>query len=1250
MNNPQHASRNESSEDIEDIEQHDQEYNGQCTLGLEKFFLAMDSGEDEEIVQSLILLSEELTMTEEQILISQPLDKALNLLMDCLNKNHPELLLQSMTCVNLILDTLPELSEVIIECGGLRVICEKIGNYTYIELCDQAIRTLEKISLEYPLEVLEAKAVESSLHIIDCFDSDIQKKILNIMCESIKALQTEESAKNQILPIIPQVLELIKSKSNLSTRVEKVLEFIMYFVENLLLILPSKGDPFKEYAKSFVEFGLLNVLLEIFPIQSEYILRLLHTLCDHSAIIVKKFLSIGGLSIIKSEIEIHSLKNVSFTGILELLDSILPIIPANDPWNKEKQRFFSKDSRYMQEISELILPRTKSIAEKFVSKEDKSIMISILEKILKISNIEMITQYLTCQSFSTFLSELMVSKDLSTVRAALRISLTLYEKIPSKISGNFTREGVIARITHLKDPDRLKEFKKLPKKFCGNFDEIVFRPNESRNPYQIEPILNKNKTKNLKPASLDDYKKELKIYVKKILEKHKLSENKKAPRIGKDIKLISQKLAICFGESAYEILVKITGLFNSNDRLSFYEISNSSIADSLWKWLSEANTEKQSARISEFLRVFTKDSTHSDNFYQILVKYMIGTANFVHHFRILLHDHKALSSKRNQKVKIILEYSGTDQHINDESYKVRHEMFTANYKLQFNSSVLLTFEKLRELLIRISNQTDLYSLLQQKIISETTVHMFLDRPYAPDYQIIFINGAKEVNRSTTVLNLAVKKSPIQLKFRIVEKTAADLVFKYLKNPAEILGHVINDSTNVGIDSKDRSYPYLRLTKFLFNLSELFPSMSYLLGVPNMQKISFENFHCSKLSALLNRQLQDMVSTEGNTPALWIKSLPMRSKYLFSSDARFNYLEGFGLASISELEKKHRVKVRRENILKDALVVLKDTGLHMETVLEVEYEDEVGTGIGPTVEFFTLVSTEVKKLNIWRKMCEESALFPAPLTELDKNWEELFRFIGAFIGKAIIDKRHIDFQLSPALWKLIFNQGLTVLDMQSVDKGIGKHLLELNLHPNDAEKTGLVFTLPGYDSIELKPGGSNLFVSKSNLEEYTYLCTTITLNQLPQAKALRKGLDSVIPVDILLILTISEIEDLLLGENESLWELETLKQHILPAYGYTEHSKTFANLLSVLSKFDNEHKKKFLEFVTGFPRLPAGGFEKLQPKLSVVKKDVSDNPDSALPSVMTCQNYLKIPDYSSLLILEQKLLTAINEGRQAFHLS
>lgn len=43
-------------------------------------------------------------------------------------------------------------------------------------------------------------------------------------------------------------------------------------------------------------------------------------------------------------------------------------------------------------------------------------------------------------------------------------------------------------------------------------------------------------------------------------------------------------------------------------------------------------------------------------------------------------------------------------------------------------------------------------------------------------------------------------------------------------------------------------------------------------------------------------------------------------------------------------------------------------------------------------------------------------------------------------------------------------------------------------------------------------------------------------------------------------------------------------------------------------------------------------------------------DDYLPSVMTCVNYLKLPDYSSAEVMKAKIAIAVKEGQGAFHLS
>lgn len=124
-------------------------------------------------------------------------------------------------------------------------------------------------------------------------------------------------------------------------------------------------------------------------------------------------------------------------------------------------------------------------------------------------------------------------------------------------------------------------------------------------------------------------------------------------------------------------------------------------------------------------------------------------------------------------------------------------------------------------------------------------------------------------------------------------------------------------------------------------------------------------------------------------------------------------------------------------------------------------------------------------------------------------------------------------------------------------------------------------------------------------------------------------------------TTNELEDMICGvdkNNEDWVNLQKLSENVNPAHGYHTKSTSYLNLLRFMGELNHEERRKFLKFVTGSPRLPNGGFASLDPKLTVVmKKPINpmENVDDILPSVMTCQNYVKLPSYSSYEVLQKK---------------
>ncbi|KAK4506542.1 hypothetical protein PRZ48_000274 [Zasmidium cellare] len=480
---------------------------------------------------------------------------------------------------------------------------------------------------------------------------------------------------------------------------------------------------------------------------------------------------------------------------------------------------------------------------------------------------------------------------------------------------------------------------------------------------------------------------------------------------------------------------------------------------------------------------------------------------------------------------------------------------------------------------------------------------------------------------------------------------------------------------------------------------------------------------TKLTAKLNRQLDEPLIVASQCLPSWSEDLARFYPFLFPFETRHLFLQStsFGYSRMmSRWQSSHenesrrqrderqflgrvvrqKVRISRSRILESAIKVMELYGASS-SVLEVEYFEEVGTGLGPTLEFYSTVSKEFskKKLKLWREnesnagdefAFGQHGLFPAPMSdemsrgEVGQRVLHMFKMLGKFVARSMLDSRIIDVSFNPTFFRV--GEGSSAVTpslgaVAAVDQDLARSLKILkkfasakqrideettlsptkkmqkveNIRINDAkiDDLGLDFTLPGYDNIELVPGGANVNVTIDNVGEYIKKVIDFTLESgvQRQVDSFREGFSAVFPYTALKAFTPDELV-MLFGRVDEDWTLETLMDSIKADHGYNLDSKSVRNLLQVMSELPPQSRRDFLQFVTGSPKLPIGGFKSLTPMFTVVCKP-SEPPytsDDYLPSVMTCVNYLKMPDYSSLEVLQQKLNVAIKEGQGAFHLS
>ncbi|KAF9563919.1 hypothetical protein CPC08DRAFT_632025 [Agrocybe pediades] len=546
-------------------------------------------------------------------------------------------------------------------------------------------------------------------------------------------------------------------------------------------------------------------------------------------------------------------------------------------------------------------------------------------------------------------------------------------------------------------------------------------------------------------------------------------------------------------------------------------------------------------------------------------------------------------------------------------------------------------------------------------------------------------------------------------------------FKKVAGPAPVPEGEIADaitrnrSSSPTLSSLPEDAPHAKILRLLRVLSRLNTFEAERAAFPgekrNLPDSAFVN---NKLTAKLTRQLEEPMIVASSCLPDWALDLPQHFPFLFPFATRYNFLQStsFGYArlilkwqsqqsrgqdssrrdeGIGFLGRLQRQKVRisRKHILESAVKVFELYG-SSSSILEVEYFEEVGTGLGPTLEFYSLVSKEFarKDLKLWRDadssgpgpyVSHPNGLYPAPISLEDmandggQKRTHILRVIGQFVAKAMLDSRIIDLSFNKIFLKLVLGEEvpLTIATLKLVDPHLASSLAQIqsiasdNAAPKDklAEKVARIekvsiedlaldFTIPGYD-IELRPHGKDIPVTSENVNEYIVEVLDAILGKgaAVQTKAFREGFSKVFPISDLRAFSADELV-MLFGNSDEDWSTETLSEVLKADHGFNVESRAIRDLIEILSEYDAPSRRAFLQFITGSPKLPIGGFRGLNPPLTVVRKlhEAPLTADDYLPSVMTCVNYLKLPEYSSKAVMKEKLHTAMMEGGGSFHLS
>ncbi|PNI64599.1 HECTD4 isoform 3 [Pan troglodytes] len=302
------------------------------------------------------------------------------------------------------------------------------------------------------------------------------------------------------------------------------------------------------------------------------------------------------------------------------------------------------------------------------------------------------------------------------------------------------------------------------------------------------------------------------------------------------------------------------------------------------------------------------------------------------------------------------------------------------------------------------------------------------------------------------------------------------------------------------------------------------------------------------------------------------------------------------------------------------------------------------------------------------------LTPSPITYGE---EQLLHFLGQLLGIAIRADVPLPLDLLPSFWKTLVGEPLDPeQDLQEADILTYNYVKKFESINDETELEALCaeiasqhlatespdspnkpccrftyLTMTG-EEVELCSRGRHILVAWENKDIYAAAIRSLRLRELQNVEcvtAVRAGLGSIIPLQLLTTLSPLEMELRTCGLPYI--NLEFLKAHTMYQVGLMETDQHIEFFWGALEMFTQEELCKFIKFACNQERIPFtcpckdGGPDTAHvppyPMKIAPPDGTAGSPDSRYIRVETCMFMIKLPQYSSLEIMLEKLRCAIH---------
>ncbi|KAG9812771.1 hypothetical protein KCU68_g20196, partial [Aureobasidium melanogenum] len=126
---------------------------------------------------------------------------------DFTGEENPEMMLLACRCIVNLMEALPQATASVVYGGAVPVLCQKLLEIHYIDVAEQALSTLEKISIEFPASIVREGGLTACLTYLDFFATSTQRSAVTTAANCCRNLSDDSfPTVRDVMPILLNVL------------------------------------------------------------------------------------------------------------------------------------------------------------------------------------------------------------------------------------------------------------------------------------------------------------------------------------------------------------------------------------------------------------------------------------------------------------------------------------------------------------------------------------------------------------------------------------------------------------------------------------------------------------------------------------------------------------------------------------------------------------------------------------------------------------------------------------------------------------------------------------------------------------------------------------------------------------------------------------------------------------------------------------------------------------------------------------